>query len=194
MCLFGAIECHRTILKPESRSSDKVPSREILFYYFLFVFAKNHSNFISTSGKLEGSETHPQSKLPEPRGLSVKENSLCTKNTDIVCPQGRQPSREQGWLSHSQQQLGSRTHSVCQAGLTGASSWQGQPSCSQLLLLLWGLQWDGEGLSLCSLPCSCSAGTRCHQPALWYHPTLTSLAASLHPPAPQTPSSLPGLT
>lgn len=72
----------------------------------------------------------PQSKLHEPRELSAKGSSFCTKNTDIVCRQPRAALQGAGWLGRSLQQLGPKSLRCLPGwGLQGTAAGGGQPSC-----------------------------------------------------------------
>lgn len=66
-------------MKPESRSSDKIPPGRCCFIIFCLFFAKNHSNFVSAPGQLEGPEspsTKPSSKQTTRAQRLISEGKL----------------------------------------------------------------------------------------------------------------------
>jgi len=114
-------------------------SREILLllmdiFFFFFKKKRTPQTLFLFLGSWRAQKVpapaQPQSKLREPRGLSAKGSSFCTKNMDIVCRRPRAALRGVGWLTRSLQQLGPKIS--CRVpgwGLLGTAAGGGQFFC-----------------------------------------------------------------
>lgn len=92
-------------MKPESRSSDKVPPGRCCFIIFCLFFAKIHSNFVSAPGQLEGPEspsTNPSSKQTTRAQRLISKGKLTLHKEYGRCLPPEHAALRGAGLTHSQ--------------------------------------------------------------------------------------------